>query len=122
MGNSHQDRVKEGLYTQTPSIWGALLQNRRLKNPFFQPGLDDVIYPNGSMRRLQVWHNLFSKWHPEFYSSGKETIPHEEHKEKSMTTAKLELLNLRVKLEETIEELSKAHARLAELTEFEVLD
>lgn len=121
MCNSHQDRIKAALYNSTPSIWGSLFDDPKLKNPFYQPGQDDALYPNSSLRRLQVWHEFFSKWHPDFYYTVEDKTSVKEHKDAIMRSANCQLDYLRNQLQQAMEDLNKAKRQLSCLQEFEVL-
>lgn len=66
--NSYQERRKAEVFKLTPSIWSYVLSNAKdFLNPFYQIGLDGTILPNSSPLRLEIWHNLFSVWHEDFY-------------------------------------------------------
>jgi len=121
MCNSHQDRLKHDLYNRTPSIWGSLIEDPKTKNPFYQPGQDDILFPNASLRRLQVWHEFFSKWHPEFYYTVDNSDSVKEHKDSIMRLANCQLDYLRVQLQQAMEDLNKAKRTLSRLQDFEVL-
>jgi myotubularin-related protein 1/2 len=116
MCNSHQDRLKADLYKSAPSVWGSLLEDPKSRNPFYQPGQDDVLFPNPSLRRLQVWHELFSKWHPEFYYPVQVSNTVKEHKESIMRSANSGLDYLRLQLQRSMEELHTCQRQLTDLT------
>lgn len=70
MGNCEKDRYNVDMKTNTTSIWGWLLDHSEdYQNPYYQPGMDDPLFPCPSVRRISVWSGVFSKWHSDsFYS------------------------------------------------------
>lgn len=113
MCNSEQERAACGLRDHTPSVWTFVLQHAaEYTNPFFQPGQDEVLFPQESTRRLQIWHEVFSKWHADMFYPWLENASPEEHKEVLMRHAQEGLAQYKKMLMEKDAEIQQLQAEL----------
>ena len=68
MCNSHAERVRNGVYRETSSVWTYVLtHSKEYTNPFYSPSPDSILRPSSSPRKLKVWSGLFFKYHRDFY-------------------------------------------------------
>ena len=123
MCNSEQERAVYLLRESTPSVWTYVLQHATdYANPFFQPGQDEVLVPCESTRRLQVWHEVFSKWHADMFYPWLENASPEEHKEVLMRHAQEGLSQYKKMLLEKDAEIQQLQAELLSVHGFSSIE
>lgn len=115
MCNNDQERAACNLRVSTPSIWTyVLLHSTDYTNPFFQPGQDEVLQPVDSPRRMQIWHEVFSKWHADMFYPWLDNATPDEHKEVLMRHAQEGLSQYKKLLLEKDAEIQQLQTQLLE--------
>ena len=123
MCNNEQERAACNLRVSTPSVWTYVLQHvSDYTNPFFQPGQDEVLQPVDSPRRLQVWHEVFSKWHADMFYPWLDNASPDEHKEVLMRHAQEGLSQYKRLLLEKDAEIQQLQTQLLESQGYTAMD
>jgi myotubularin-related protein 1/2 len=88
MCNSMKERATLNLFNKTSSVWSYVFENLdTYTNPYYQPGQDDPITPVYCIRRLFIWHDVFSQWQTDFYYQVPQLLGPNDHKEALMRSA-----------------------------------
>ena len=85
MGNCMRERNSLDLCNKTVSVWGYVFENSDYyTNPYYQAGQDEQIRPGYCIRRLFIWHEVFSQWQSDFYYAVPQLLGPNDHKEALM--------------------------------------
>lgn len=88
MCNSMRERNNLNVLNKTVSVWSYVFDNLdNYTNPYYQPGQDDPITPIYCIRRLSIWHDVFSQWQSDFYYSVAQLLGPTDHKDALMRSA-----------------------------------
>jgi hypothetical protein len=118
MGNCVKDRALINLSSKTTSIWTYIFENLdQYTNPYYQAGQDDPVIPIYSIRKLSIWHELFSKWHSDHYYSVPQLLGPNDHKEALMRSAGEGMQLYKALIMQKDQELKELKKQLAELKE-----
>jgi myotubularin-related protein 1/2 len=113
--NSHKERLSKQVYVRTHSVWTYVLSEiDQFRNPYYQ-GDQNVLRPNWSVRRLQVWHELFFKWHSDFFYPILRMASVRQHKDIILRTANSGMELYRKQLAETQVQLAQIKRQLQQL-------
>ena len=116
MGNSVRDRVGINLISKTASVWSYIFENiDSYRNPYYQPGQDEPISPVYTLRKLCIWHQVFSKWHTDFYYSVPQLFGPQEHMEALMRSTGDGIQFYKALIMQKDQELKELKRQLAEL-------
>ena len=116
MGNSVRDRIGINLTSKTASVWSYIFENLdSYRNPYYQPGQDEPISPVYSIRKLSIWHQVFSKWHTDFYYSVPQLFGPHEHMEALMRSTGDGIQFYKALIMQKDQELKELKRQMAEL-------
>lgn len=80
-----KERLAVNLESRATSVWTYVFNHLdQYINPYYQPGQEETIIPCCSLRRLNVWHELFSQWLPDYYYPVGQLLGPADHKEALM--------------------------------------
>lgn len=116
MGNNMRERANIQLMSKTVSVWTYIFENLDIyTNPYYQPGQDDALSPVYSIRKLSIWHEIFSQWHPDFYYVVPQLLGPADHKEALMRSAGDGMQLYKALIMQKDQEVKELKKQLAEL-------
>ena len=118
MGNSMRERNSVNYINKTASVWSFIFENLdSYTNPYYQAGQDEPICPIFSIRKLCIWHDVFSQWHQDFYYSVPQLLGPSDHKEALMRSAGEGMQLYKALIMQKDQEIKELKRQLAELKE-----
>ncbi|OMJ74979.1 hypothetical protein SteCoe_25972 [Stentor coeruleus] len=118
MGNCARDRVNLNLTGKTVSIWSYVFENLdSYACPYYQAGQDDPIVPIFSIRKLCIWHDLFSQWCGDFYYVVPQLLGPDDHKEALMRSTGEGIQLYKALIMQKDQEMKEYKRQIAELKE-----
>ena len=118
MGNCMRERNNLNLFNKTVSVWSYIFENLdTYTNPYYQAGQDDPITPIYCIRRLSIWHDVFSQWQSDFYYSVPQLLGPNDHKEALMRSAGEGMQLYKALIMQKDQEIRELRKQLAEAKE-----
>lgn len=86
--NSYKEKTFNGIIEGTTSVWSYILErDLYYKNPYYQPGQNEAINPTTSVRRMEIWYDLFGRWQADFFYHAAHMETSKQHTEELMRNA-----------------------------------
>ncbi|CAG9332615.1 LOC115416316 [Blepharisma stoltei] len=123
MCNNMKERKEFGVINNTSSVWTYVFENLdKYTNSFYVQGQEDILSPVASQRRFQIWHDIFSKWHADFYYPVVKLLGPQDHKEVLMRSACEGMQLYKALIDKKEKEIQELRKQMAEMQGYEIAD